>query len=245
MRHLQNAPITEAIIDFRIHPTKGFHIEKFLDFKAQLLSNYPVMEPRKLIESRFEIKKGEPNIEITKREAPQGYWFKSSDGLEIVQFRVDGFTFNRLKPYTRWEDIFPKAWRLWETYTQSGAAEFVTRIATRFINRLTFRTPVYDLATYLTTPPHTPEGISGNIAGFLTRVVVNTPEKGLNANITHALEEGTNRSSVVVILDIDAYKQKQFEIGDSLLPTTFNSLHDLKNSIFFSTITEEAARLFE
>lgn len=244
VRNLANAPITEAIIDFRVKSTQDFQVEKFLDLKTQLLPEFPIIEPRTIVESAFEIKLGQP-IEATKREGLQGYWFKSSDGSNIAQFRIDGFTFNRLKPYTSWEDIFSKAWRLWQIYSKTGAAEFVTRVAARFINRLTFQIPISDLARYLTAPPRIPPGVSGKIASFLTRVALEVAEKGLTANITQALEKGIDPNSVAVILDIDAYKQKQFDIGSNAVPETFSSLRELKNSIFFNSITEEAARLFE
>ena len=243
-RNLANAPITEAIIDFRVKHTQGFQVEKFLTLKAELASEFPIIEPRTIVEGAFEIKVGE-RIEAKKREELQGYWFKSTDGLSIAQFRSDGFTFNRLRPYTSWEEIFPKAWRLWQFYAGTGAAEFVTRIATRFVNRLTFRTPVSDLSTYLTAPPRGPEGISANIAGFLTRVVIEVAEKGLTSNITQALEKGVDPSSITVILDIDAYRQKQFDVEDKSLFETFDGLRKLKNDIFFNSITEETARLLE
>jgi uncharacterized protein (TIGR04255 family) len=79
-RNLANAPITEAIIDFRVKHTQGFQVEKFLTLKAELASEFPIVEPRTIVEGAFEIKIGEP-IEAKKREELQGYWFKSTDGF--------------------------------------------------------------------------------------------------------------------------------------------------------------------
>ncbi len=42
---------------------------------------------------------------------------KTPDRLNVAQFRRDGFTFNRLRPYTKWEEIRPEALRLWQLYT--------------------------------------------------------------------------------------------------------------------------------
>jgi hypothetical protein len=83
-RNLANAPITEAIIDFRVKHTQGFQVEKFLTLKAELASEFPIIEPRTIVEGAFEIKIGEP-IEAKKREELQGYWFKSTDDLNIAQ----------------------------------------------------------------------------------------------------------------------------------------------------------------
>ena len=38
-----------------------------------------------------------------------GYVFTSADGKQVVQYRLDGFTFSRLRPYTRWEEVFAEA----------------------------------------------------------------------------------------------------------------------------------------
>jgi uncharacterized protein (TIGR04255 family) len=46
-------------------------------------------------------------------------------------------------------------------------------------------------------------------------------------------------------LDIDAYRQKQFDVQDKSLFETFDGLRKLKNDIFFNSITEETAKLLE
>ncbi len=62
--------------------------------------------------------------------------YVSEDEVKLVQFRLDGFTFNRSKPYTSWEQVFPEAFGLWKEYVSLAAPEFVNRIAVRYINRL-------------------------------------------------------------------------------------------------------------
>jgi uncharacterized protein (TIGR04255 family) len=242
-KHLPNAPLTEALIDFRVKGKTGFEVASFRNLKDRLASELPVVEERFLFEGSVEIRPGNYASQVAARGELNGFWFKSSDGLNIAQFRRDGFTFNRLKPYTSWKEVFPKAWELWQVYLQTGAAEFVTRVAVRYINRLTVPVSVGDLAVYLTAPPRLPEGISGDVASFLTRMVLNTDQQGLTANITQALEKDIDSKSLVIILDIDAYRQGEFDIGDTSIRTTFDSLHDLKNAIFFSSITDEAVTL--
>ena len=61
---------------------------------------------------------------------------KTEREREMIQLRVDGFTFNRLKPYTSWEKIFPRAYRFWKKYLDCVEPVGVTRLATRYINAL-------------------------------------------------------------------------------------------------------------
>ena len=244
-RHLKRAPIKEAIIDFRVKRRPEFKVEDFLRLKNTLAAEFPVVEERFLFEGELNIGPSHPVPQFTSAKELDGYWFKSPDGLNIAQFRRDGFTFSRLEPYTSWEEVFPKAWQLWLLYIETGAAEFVTRIALRYINKLVIPISTRDLAVYLTALPPAPEGFSGDIASFLTRLVLNTRDNDVTANITQALEKGDDPQNMTVILDIDVYKLKEFEIEDSAIRSVFDSLHDLKNNIFFSSITEEAARLCE
>ena len=243
-RYLKNAPITEAIIDFRVKVATGFNVTTFASLTSMLAKDFPNREERRLFQGTIEIRPGLPVSQFTRPEELDGFWFKSADGLNIAQFRRDGFTFSRMKPYTRWEEVFPKAWELWRLYVGTGAAEFGTRIAVRYLNRIDVPAPVSDLAAYLTAPPTAPEGIDGEIASFLSRVVVKTrrPE-GLIANVTQALDNRVDSRNVAIILDIDVYRQKDFEIEDKNLDANFGALRQLKNDIFFNSITENTARL--
>lgn len=244
-RHLNNAPLTEAILDVRVKTNEKFSIEFFQPLRARFANTFPIVEEQRIFEGEVQLGPGKSVAQFAKMGEVNGLLFKSSDGLNIAQFRRDGFTFNRLHPYTSWEDVFPQAWDLWSRYIETSAAEFVTRIALRYINLLTLPTPVRDLGDYLTAPPRTPEGVEGSIASFLTRVVVNIPQNGLAAIITQALEKPAEPGSVRVILDIDAYKQEELDLTDASIREVFHDLRDLKNKIFFNSITEDAARLFE
>ena len=66
---------------------------------------------------------------------------KSHDGLSIAQFRIDGFTYNRLRPYPSWEDILPEAIRLWRIYVATVVPEGIARAAVRYVTALNCRLP--------------------------------------------------------------------------------------------------------
>lgn len=244
-RHLKRAPITEALIDFRVKKRAEFKVQDLRRLKQTLTAEFPVVEEQFLIEGGISLKPGDAGVhQFVAADQLNGYFFKSEDGLNIAQFRSDGFTFNKLAPYTSWEELFPKVWKLWLMYIQTGAAEFVTRVAVRYINKLTIPTTTSDLGVYLTVLPVLPAGISGQVSNFLTRFVLKSQDD-CTANITEAIEKGDDPKSLTVILDIDVFKVKEFELDDPSIHSTFDALHDLKNRIFFSSITEETARLCE
>ena len=244
IRHLTRAPITEALIDFRVSAPKEFDATKFLALKKQLGDRYPNVQERRGAEAAIEFGPGKFSTH-TEDLGLHGYFFKSADGLNIAQFRVDGFTFNRLKPYTSWEQIFPEALSLWKLYTERVSPECVSRLALRYINHLNIRLPIEDFSQYLTSPPVVPPELPQEISSFLTRVVLHEPELSLAANVTQALEKGLDPNSVAVILDIDANKVGEFDPHGEEISQVLEALHVFKNRIFFSRLTARRHNIVE
>ncbi|MDH3975579.1 MAG: TIGR04255 family protein [Deltaproteobacteria bacterium] len=239
-RHLKNAPITEALIDFKVKLPSDFRIQ---GFESLILDRYPKRIEQRKYQTKLHIKKDEQLTQDTEYDIG-GYFFKSEDEKNIVQFRKDGFSFSRLNPYTKWNDIFEEVRNLWDIYTSKASPELITRIATRYINRFDLALPI-DVDDYLTSPPKIPENINGNIGGFLSRVVVNNPGLKYTSIIIQALEMSAIPDNVTVIFDIDVFKQHDFELDDDSLWPIFEQFRDEKNRIFFESITEKTAGLFE
>ncbi len=100
VRHLNNAPITEAIIDIRVKLPFEFKVESFLELKNTIGDRFPKVEERKLFSSQFGFKRGEPQPPSSKYHGVHGYFYSPEVDKKVAQFRIDGFTFSRLKPYT-------------------------------------------------------------------------------------------------------------------------------------------------
>lgn len=244
-RHLINAPIVEALIDIRAKLPKSFEVEKFKSLKDRLHETYPKVEERRLFSGGFEIQKGKTS-QFSKDMGLHGFFFKTEDELYVAQFRVDGFTFSRLKPYTSWEEVLPIARRMWSLYVEIGSPEFITRIAVRYINQLKIPFQFEQFSEILEAPPTLPEGVPDKVSSFLTRQVVHDPVTGIAVNFIQALEGRTpDEQNIVVLLDIDAYKLQDFEPNDERVFQEFETLRTMKNRFFFNSITERIVRLFE
>ena len=244
-RHLKNAPITEALIDFRVQLPKDFQVQKFSELKERLRQRYPKVEEQRLFQVHHEIKSGQTVLHPTKDMGIQGYFFKTEDERNIAQFRIDGFTLNRLKPYTNWRNLATEARSLWDIYTDTASPETITRLAVRYINQLKFPLPFDDFSDYLVAPPNLPPDLPQEVAGFLSRVNVYDSESNIAANITQALEGITSPDFVIIILDIDVSTQRDLPINDEETWGVLEKLHEMKNRIFSSSLTEKAVRLFE
>lgn len=245
-RHLRNAPITEAVFDFRVKARAELRAEEFATLQSQLADRFPTMQPRRGFQATFGIVEAKARPPVVRELGLQGYFFKTADEKTVAQFRVDGFTFNRLHPYTKWEELFVQAMELWQVYSALARPAVITRLAVRYLNRIPLPPGPFELETYLRSAPIVPPELPQQVSGFLTRVTIHDPATDIFASIAQALEAYAHGQQSAVILDIDAFKQGEFGVEDHAgVEEIFNRLRALKNVVFFNSLTDEALRQFE
>jgi uncharacterized protein (TIGR04255 family) len=240
--HLARAPITEAIIDIRVKAREGASGQDFGAVSDELRPRFTFAT--ELRRFAVTVQPGQPGV-IQKDEAA-GLLFKTDDGKTLVQFRVDGFTYNKLAPYSSWEEIFPETLRLWEVYLRTARPESVVRVATRYINRLRLPLPITDLDEYLTAPPQIPKGMPQTLRGYLLRLVVYDEINDHSVILTQAPEGNPlDDRHVTLLLDIDAYKDVDHVPPDrQKLEAILMRLRDAKNTAFYSSITKRTQDMF-
>jgi uncharacterized protein (TIGR04255 family) len=167
-------------------------------------------------------------------------FFRTSDDREIAQFRVDGFTLNRLAPYTSWAELMPRALRLFESYLDIARPQAITRVATRYINRLRF--PTANLEDYLVDAPRKVPGIGGAPLGYLEATTAAAGD-GFTVNFAQSLDLSDSKSPAVLI-DVDAFKAEAFAPSIDGVATRLDQLRAIKNRVFFGAITDGAVSLF-
>ncbi len=243
-RHLRNAPIAEAIVDFRVKARADFRAAQFAELKARLADRFPKIDERRGIEGMVQFGRGKSQA-ATRDLGLQGYFFKSEDERNIAQYRIDGFTFNRLKPYTSWEGLFPLAMEMWRIYCEVAQPSVVTRLALRYINHVPLPPSMEDFDDYLRAGPVIPQELPQAVSSFLTRVTIHDAERGLAAKVSQALETDAAAKKLNLILDIDAHKQHDYDTEDPAVAKTFQELRDFKNTIFFNLLTDATLSQFE
>ena len=242
--HLERAPITEALLDFRVTLPGEFRVDAFLPVREALRAGYPVVDEQRGFKTTFQFKPGNPPVTGTELMGPQGYFFKSQDGLNIAQFRVNGFTYNRLAPYTSWDQVLPEALRLWDIYVEVAKPLSLDRLAVRYINRMKFPAGV-DTSRYLNVLPPLFPGAPRVVSGFVTRISTSDPASGLSTNVTEALDPALEPPFGVVILDIDAFVMAGLAISQEHVRQVLERLRTVKNDVFFGSITDETVRMYK
>lgn len=139
-----------------------------------------------------------------------------------------------------------EARRLWDLYRQTVAPTSIERIALRYINRIELPLPFSDFTEFILTAPEIAPGLPQELSHFLMQLHIPSPSRDAMVIITETIEKPEGDPSILpFILDIDAVSKRRLTADDESLWERFESLHDLKNEIFFHSITDKAKELFE
>lgn len=242
---LNRAPIVEGLIDLRLRPQQPITLEQLSQIDAQIITEYPSKKDIRAIQAAIQIG-AEAGQHIISSEQVIGYRYESKENSFVFQARIDGFTVSRLAPYSNWEELLDETKRLWNIYSALVNNATIVRIAIRYINKINFPGPAVDFDEYLTAGPKIPKDLPQGLMEFLTRTVVPFDDHKALAVLTQAYEPTQPSSSYLpVILDIDVFHEGAYDSQEGEFWQILEDLHDLKNKIFFSSITEKTLELLK
>ena len=242
-RHYSRAPITEAIIDFRITPPEGLSINKIAEIYPHIKDNFPTIEPFYKSVSAITFQPGSSSSSIEEEQI--GFWFRSEDNLQTFQATLEGFTFNRLAPYTSWLEFSNDAKHFWKIYREICEPTYVKRIAIRYINQINIPAKeLIELKDYLRTVPEISVNLPQNtLQSFFMQLQI--PQQDLNCMliINEAIAPPTNPEVVTIILDLDLFNQQTWESNDENIWDFLEKLRQRKNEVFNESITSKTKEL--
>ena len=239
-----NAPITEALLDIRVELPTEVTLEKLETFHSYIKSRFPEKQAQQQFTTQLKLSSAGQEI-LPTSTTPLGYRFVSPGKDKIVQARLNGFTFNKLKPYERWEVFRKEAQELWDLYFKLTNCSRITRIALRYINRIELSLPIKDLKEYILTTPEIAPDIAQELTHFFMQVFIRNTDKDATAAITETLQPNTiNNKNVFLILDIDVFQERNFLNDMAKMWENFETLRDFKNEVFFKSITKKTEELF-
>jgi uncharacterized protein (TIGR04255 family) len=237
-RHLSKPPLREALIDIRIsEELPALSVDKLAGHRLDGFET-PIEMRRGKISIQFSPDRSAPLSLPGSAQEGVGWRYSTADGSKVVQFRRDGATFSILKGYQDWAHARASARTYWEKYREWNSPSMVSRLAVRYINVL--RLPMgADFDLFLTAAPRIPRELPQMVSGFFQRTVIPFSSDGTTAIVTQALEP-PHDTSLPVVLDIDVWYNLSVEVAAPEIWIQLDRLRDIKNQIFFSSITEQA-----
>lgn len=237
----KNAPITEAVLEVVVLPAEETKMESLLPFYEPIKERFPKVEQGKEVRGGFKVGVGSTSFF---EEKPIGYLFRSLQESKVIQARLNGFAFSKLKPYEDWESFRSEAKDLWKSYIENTKPQKILRISMRYINRIEIPLPMRDFKEYILTHLQIAPDLPQAISQFFIRFEIPNYKIPATAVIIQTIENVTDKNRLPLIFDIDVIRENEYSIDSSEVWTDFENLHDFKNDIFFSSITEKTKELF-
>ena len=229
-----NPAIEEAIFDIRTRSGKALDEQLFNSFLKEF-TDYSPQEPLRNI--NIDTKNMTQQAEIT------GYRGVSQDQKHIIQFRKDGLSFIRLKPYNGWDENYKEALRLWAKYCEIMEPVAITRIATRFINN--FQIQDTKLEEYFSTYIQNYNNISPVWNQMSYRLLMS--HNNVKSHIVFDSNIDQNTQGVNIVFDIDVFSDGlALSCKDTpALGNIFTQLREVKNTIFEKSITDKMREMIK
>lgn len=237
----KNAPITEAVIEFRINTLPDERLTELEEFEKYVVDTYP--EKKTLNRGNIKITTGTKPV-IVQNESIIGYRFISVDKLQIIQARLNGFSLSRLKPYNSWEEFINETKKISSLFFNHISIPMIIRVSLRYINKIELLLPIEDISKYIACHPTIPIKDSFVVSNFLNRTefYMNRFDTRVNLILT---TKGTTKDILPIILDIDVMKNTEVDPDSSVVWETLDQHRHIKNELFFNIITKETQKLFE
>ncbi len=242
VEHFSRAPITEAILDLKVILPDNFSTDTFLEIYERIRDRFPTSEPIHV--GSLMVQAG-PDIKVETNRQHTGFLFRSGDKLKVFQATLQGFTFNRLAPYSSWKEFRSDARELWEIYRNICKPTYVVRAAVRYINRINIpaKGPI-ELRDYLNTVPEVAPGMAQkNLSSYFMQLQI--PQEDLNCMliIHESLVPPESTDVISIILDLDLFRQQVWQSGDEAIWHFLDQLRERKNQVFKASITQKTKEL--
>ncbi len=242
--HLARAPIVEAVVDFDCDLPAGFNLLGLEEVAGQRFQDgYPKRSQQWLNE--VQVEQGPQGSAQTHRRQVVALRFHSTDEKQLVQARVQGFSFNRLAPYGSLDTYLPAIQSAWKTFVEVAQPLQVRVVKLRYVNRIEIPAIRIVLSEYFKLAANDLWGDEITIARFLSQYsgIDNATRHELRVTLSDAPEPGEKS---IVILDIEVAATVNLDpSGWDEIVSVIGSLRALKNKLFKESLTSKCLQLFQ
>jgi uncharacterized protein (TIGR04255 family) len=253
---LLHDPIVEMILDIDCAMPPNFDLAK-LETKAHQFFGEKYPKLRKVVTSQVKFivnqdanagKATNPESQELGVQSLQSFTENEKGGIQqLVQIRTQGYSFNRVAPYTSLDDYLPEIRRTWELFLSLAEPSAIYLIRLRFINRILIphQNGLVDLDQYLVGVPsiNIPNTI---LETFLTQV--SGVVQGSQNNFQTALYgQPLEATTAPVIFDNTVFwkgSSQDVKNWDWILEK-IKALRELKNQVFYNTLTQKCLDIYQ
>ncbi len=239
-QHYSPAPITEALIDIQVQLPQEVKLDVLAQVYSSIQAEYPKREEMLIFQGQAI---ADASVGATASQSEIGYRFFSNDQKQILQVRLDGFTFSRLAPYDCWQTFRDEAKRLWSIYQSLTHPQAIARLTLRYINRLDIPLPVGDIKEYLKTFPEVSPDLTQGLSGYFMQLQIPQEDLAAMLILNQALVPPPTPNFVSILLDLDLFLEQDIPNDELGIWHIIEQMHQQKNKAFEACITEKTREL--
>ena len=245
--YLKNAPIVEAVVDFRAAATTPWDADGLAKALKGRLPDFPSIKPQRRQLQEFRAEVGQPPKAFVKDLGVLGFVLTSKDQRRIAQFDSQGASYSRLKPYPKWTVFAKEAVDIWRLYRDLRKPTEVARIGVRYINRIDLPSDDCNLGAYFRDPPMSPVGFPIPFANFMYQALFAVPDTPYSIRLIRTIQPSAPPSirRPGLIIDLDVFTTRPLPADKGTMERRLAEMRWLKNKVFFATITDEAENQFK
>jgi uncharacterized protein (TIGR04255 family) len=238
---LKNPPAIEAVLDITVGEMANFDVSKLAAKDKAFKKRFPKTDNIQLFEGMFA---AGAQGHVSYRNQPLGFSYKSDDEKALCQFRVNGFSYNRLQPYPGWDEFIKVGIENWKIYQALRKKLEIKRIGLRFINMIAIPDLADDLSKHFNLVLSTPSKI-GPVKQVKYQYIKHFHDIECIGIVNFAQVDNTAKGGNF-ILDIDIIKETPANpIAEDSILKYLKDMREAKNTIFFETLTPQTLKAYK
>lgn len=245
LENIKNPPAIEVVFEILLAEEEGLSAVNFAisdkDFNKRFAKKSDI--------TFHQFENVDKNEQITSKYGTLGIIYTNANNKELTQFRLNGFSYNSLGEYPKWQDFIINAMCAWNKYKECRKKHEAVKFGLRFINLIKIPKICENLSEYFSIGINFSDKQNeiGGIIQSQYRYLSKFPDSDYSSIVNFIQQpvvSGDNYKNF--IFDIDVVMENLPKIiDDDTIMKHFEEMRDLKNRVFTSHLTNKAMEMYK
>jgi uncharacterized protein (TIGR04255 family) len=184
---------------------------------------------------------------VTHETKPLGHKLTAANAVDVLMLGPASIGLSRFAPYTSWEALIGELRQDYDLYLKTIGRRSVVRIGARYQNRIDVPNDLIkggNWSDFIKVLPSIPTEIAGRTGNYYMNVQPSFRDTKVKMVIQTGPINEVLLDHTSLQLDIDASIDSALPARVDLLWDEFAQLHEVKNAVFESCITDATRKLF-
>ncbi len=236
-RHLDHAPIVEALIHFQANAAERWSPETMRNELQPAWPEHTEVQEMRPVKFEWKLEAGKEPEQKISSPGVDGLFFRAPGQPTVYHARRDGLIVSWLAPYANWETFRDTALAAWAKFQEILAPEDLHTVALRYINRLEFPQTEFKLSNFFASPPAKPPDLADwGFLSFQHHTLFAPTDSRFAVQVIFTRIEGPPEIAAF-ILDIEVRLKESLAATTRSVEEVLEEMRLLKNKAFFGMLT--------